>query len=303
MQISIKQIIFSIKRKIVTVSLLLGSVTDLQPAHCGRHVIVGSHGGFATGVYASDRGVASLICHDAGIGLTEAGVQALALLDRTAIPAVAVGHMSARIGDPADMLERGRVTRLNGVAQRLGVEPGMSVQAVHKVFCKLAVTTTVAEAHRESRGAFLRYAVVPVDRQVSFRCRVVALDSASSVASDDEGSIIVTGSHGGLPGNTATKAMRVRPLLAVFNDAGIGIDEAGVRRLAVLDDQNIAASCVHAGSARIGDARSTYATGVISTANRCALRLGAAPGMTIADLVEVTVGRPGKTMQTTFLEQ
>lgn len=284
-------------------TLLLGSVTDLQLTHCRRHIIVGSHGSRATGALAAAYGVASLICHDAGIGMEKAGVQALDLLDEFTIPASAVGHMTARIGDPADMLKRGRVTCRNGAAQRLGIELGMSAIEVHEVFCDSPTTAPIEGIQSQSGAAFLRYSLVSIDDHEPMRRRVVALDSASSVTPDDEGSIILTGSHGGLPGNTPAKSMRVRPFLAIFNDAGIGIEDAGIRRLAVLEHQNIAAACVHAGSARIGDSRSTYATGVISTANISACRLGASPGMTIRDLVGLTAGRFGKIMQTTFLQQ
>ncbi len=241
-------------------TLLLGSVTDLQVIHCRRHIIVGSHGSRATGSLAASYGVASLICHDAGIGMEEAGVQALDLLDEFTIPAATVGHMTACIGDPADMLERGKVTRRNAAAKRLGIEPGMSAMEVHEVFCNAPTTAPIDGIQSQSDMAFLRYSVVSLGDQEPMRPRVVALDSASSVTPDDEGSIILTGSHGGLPGNAPSKSIRVRPFLAIFNDAGIGIDDAGIRRLAVLDHQNIAAACVHAGSARIGDSRSTYAT-------------------------------------------
>ena len=67
--------------------LILGSVTELRATDVGRHVIVGSHCGAFTGEYASQTGVASLIAHDAGVGLDKAGIVGLDLLDAFKIPA------------------------------------------------------------------------------------------------------------------------------------------------------------------------------------------------------------------------
>ena len=87
---------------------------------------------------------------------------------------------------------------------------------------------------------------------------VWALDSASLVGSEHVGAVVVTGSHGGLLGGRPDTALKYDALAALFNDAGIGIDEAGVTRLPALEARGIAAGTVAAASARIGDARSTY---------------------------------------------
>jgi hypothetical protein len=67
---------------------------------------------------------------------------------------------------------------------------------------------------------------------------------------------------------------------ALYNDAGIGKDAAGVSRLPALDARGIAAATVAAASARIGDARSTYEDGVISRVNTRAASLGLREGIT-----------------------
>ena len=110
--------------------------------------------------------------------------------------------------------------------------------------------------------------------------QVWALDSASQVRSDDEGAILVTGSHGGLVGGVPEAALRVRALLAVFNDAGVGVDRAGIGRLDALAHRQIAAATVAAGSARIGDGLSTYQDGVVSFVNAPGQAAGGRPGQT-----------------------
>src|SRR5262249_57930607 len=98
----------------------------------------------------------------------------------------------------------------------------------------------------------------------------------------DGGRMGATGPHGGLPGGRPETALRGPALAALFNDAGLGADDAGVGRLAALDDRGIAAATVSAASARIGDGESTYRDGVLSEANNAALALGAEPGMAAA---------------------
>jgi hypothetical protein len=114
----------------------------------------------------------------------------------------------------------------------------------------------------------------------------VLIDSASLVVpNDDMGAIIVTGSHGGLVGGDKALALRADGYAAAFNDAGIGIDRAGLGRLAPLDERSIAAITVDAMTARIGEARSIF-EGVISAANQTAQRLGAQPGVRARGVLE-----------------
>ena len=80
-------------------------------------------------------------------------------------------------------------------------------------------------------------------------------------------------------GGRPETALKYDVRAAFYNDAGIGIDEAGVSRLPALDQRGIAAATVSAESARIGDARSTYEDGVLSRVNARAAALGLTPGM------------------------
>ncbi|MCQ0019334.1 hypothetical protein [Actinomadura madurae] len=84
--------------------------------------------------------------------------------------------------------------------------------------------------------------------------------------------MLVTGSHGGLLGGTPGTALRAAAAAAVFNDAGVGRDAAGLGRLPALDARGIAAATVSAASARVGDGRSTYHDGVLSARNEAAAR-------------------------------
>ncbi|HZF76344.1 MAG TPA: hypothetical protein VE033_10990, partial [Acetobacteraceae bacterium] len=91
--------------------LVLDSVTGLAPEGRrgfapearGKVALCASHGGVYAAWYAARLGISALILHDAGIGRERAGVGGLAWLDRHGVPAGAVAHASARIGDGADM--------------------------------------------------------------------------------------------------------------------------------------------------------------------------------------------------------
>jgi hypothetical protein len=115
------------------------------------------------------------------------------------------------------------------------------------------------------------------------RWRVVLVDSITQIEPDDAGAIAVSGSHGGT--SSADFAAEVRLALAVFNDAGIGKDEAGVAGLAQLDAQGRAAVAVSHLSARIGDAADAWENGVISCVNPSAAKLGLRVGERLRERV------------------
>ena len=127
------------------------------------------------------------------------------------------------------------------------------------------------------------------------------MDSVSLLRADDVGQIAVTASHGALLGGRRDMIVKGPPLGIVFNDAGVGIDRAGIARLPVLDEAGIPAAAVAATSARIGDARSAWESGRLSHVNRLAGSLGAKPGDSTRDLVDLILShwrasaqRPGE---------
>jgi len=98
------------------------------------------------------------------------------------------------------------------------------------------------------------------------------VDSITELQPADAGCIALSGSHGGL--SSARYALAARPLLSVFNDAGVGKQGAGIAGLALLQTHGLAACTVSHTSACIGQAGSTFDEGVVSHANAAALALG-----------------------------
>jgi hypothetical protein len=134
-------------------------------------------------------------------------------------------------------------------------------------------TDDMDEARREIQGAGRR------------GVRVFALDSNGLVLPGDAGHVVVTGSHGGLLGGRPETAVKAPVLAALYNDAGIGVDEAGISRLPALQARGIAGACVSCFSARIGDAMSTWNDGFVSALNPLAAARGGRIGQSARDFV------------------
>lgn len=251
------------------------TITKLPPEADGLVVVSGSHGGRYPGYLAAKAGLRAVILNNAGVGKDAAGIGSLPYLDTLGLAAAVLSHTSCRIGDTADMLARGRVSHANAAAREAGVAPGMA--------CLEAAVLLTGAPHRRAEAPEVgegRSEIADAGER-----RIVLIDSAAMVRPEDAGQIVVTGSHGGLVGGDPAMALRTDAFAAAFNDAGIGIDEAGIGRLPALDRRGIAAFTVAAASARIGDARSSFEGGVVSRINDTAARLGAEAGMRARDLL------------------
>jgi hypothetical protein len=257
--------------------LVTDSITKLGSDAAGRVAVAASHGGIYAAYLAAKAKLRGVILNDAGIGLDQAGIAGLPYLDALDMAAAVIGHDSARIGDGGDMLARGIVSRVNRTAARLGCAPGARCAETAAAMRAGQPPSTEPPAYAEARFLLRENPGGPP---------VWGIDSNSLARAEDAGAILVTGSHGALLGGKAETAIAVPALAAVYNDAGIGIDRAGISRLPALDARGIAAATVSAASARIGDARSAWATGRLSAVNRIAAEAGAAMGMSVPEFVD-----------------
>jgi hypothetical protein len=239
-------------------------------------VVCGSHGGTYAAYLVAASGARAAILFDAAVGLDEAGIGCLAYCQSIGMAAATIDVWSARIGDSDDALARGVISHANPIAEAAGCAPGMACREAAEALTTAPLPTGRAPAYAEARH---------VVGNTPAGARIVCVDSVSLVAPEDAGQVVVTGSHGGLVGGDPAAALRVNPLAALFNDAGIGIEDAGVGRLPALDERGIAAGVVATATARIGDGRSTLEDGVLSRVNRIAEQKGARAGMPAQDLV------------------
>ncbi len=264
-------------------TLVVDSATRLGPDALDAVVVCGSHGGLYPAWLAAQAGVRAIVLNDAGVGRHQAGLAGVRWLGALGIAACAIDYRSARIGDGADTLASGIVTMTNEIAAQHGCLPGHTCRQV--VRCLLQESEPAPRVDVPSMGEFRSRVGNTGHREVW------AMDSVALVDDTDRRRIVVTGSHGGLLGGAADDGVLAVDVFAgFFNDAGGGKEEAGFARLPTLDARGIAAATVSAYSARIGDGRSTYDTGVLSRVNDVARRLELKEGMSVRDAVARLIG-------------
>jgi hypothetical protein len=115
------------------------------------------------------------------------------------------------------------------------------------------------------------------------RGRVVIMDSITKVTPEDVGSVVVSASHGGA--SSGEFALEVPLRLAVFNDAGVGKDDAGIASLRMLQERGVACAAVSHTSGRIGDSQDMWDHGVISHVNPAASALGLKAGDRLCEVL------------------
>jgi hypothetical protein len=108
--------------------VLMDSISYIAEADRDAVVVSASHGGTSSGEYATRHPALLVFFNDAGVGKDNAGTTALVMLDDLQVPAAAVRHTSARIGDADDHWRNGQVSYVNSAAAAAGVRAGMSVQ-------------------------------------------------------------------------------------------------------------------------------------------------------------------------------
>ncbi|HEV2955258.1 MAG TPA: hypothetical protein VGX95_03995 [Xanthobacteraceae bacterium] len=261
-----------------TAPLVTDSVTMLGADARGRAAIAASHGGIYAAYLAAKAGLKAVILSDAGVGRERAGVGGLAYLATMGVPAAAIGHRTARIGDGVDCAKRGIITYVNEPAAAAGIRAGMHARVALDLLAASDLSAAPMPAPQEETRRRIAEAETG-------SIAVLALDSASLVEPQDVGAVVLTGSHGALLGGRPETAMKVAVFAAVFNDADRGIDDCGVSRLPALDARNIAGATVSAWSARIGDGLSTYRDGIITAVNETAARRSGEIGIPAAELV------------------
>lgn len=250
----------------------------------GKVLVAGSHGGIIAAYLGAKAGAHALVLNDAGLGKDRAGIAGLLYLEEIGMAAAAVDCMSARIGNGADMLTRGVISHANAFAAVCGVAAGQSCREAAERMRRANAPRTAPPPYAEGR-----WRMDNGSPEAAGPPEVWALDSIGKVEAGDAGRILVIGSHGALHGGRPDSALPVDAAAAVFNDAGVGADRIGITRLPVLGKRGIAAVAVDCMSARIGDGRSMWESGVILHMNAPAAEIGATRGMTVQQFAAARV--------------
>ena len=257
------------------------SVTELGDEVRGAVLVAGSHGGLIASYLGAKAGAHALILNDAAGGLDQAGIAGMDYLDGIGMAAATVAHTSARIGDGADSLARGLISQVNQHARAAGVSIGMRASDAAAILAQAPPPHAVPPPYAEGRWLLTSHNGI----------EVWALDSVGKMVPEDAGRILLIGSHGALHGGRPGSALNLHGAAlaaraALFNDAGVGADGAGITRLVELDARGIPAATVSHTSARIGDGRSMWETGILSHVNKLALQRGAYAGMSAREFAE-----------------
>lgn len=109
---------------------------------------------------------------------------------------------------------------------------------------------------------------------------ILLLDSITDAGADAAGRIAVCGSHGGMIAAALASKAGLRGV--ILNDAGVGLNAAGIRGVMALDQVGMAAAAVDCHSACIGSAGDILTNGVLSAVNDTAKALGVRVGQSVA---------------------
>ncbi|WP_142850299.1 hypothetical protein [Telmatospirillum sp. J64-1] len=243
----------------------------------GNVLISGSYGGEYNAYHAAKWGIRGVILNDAGVGRNNAGITGLKYLDQIGLAAATADAQTCHIGDAEHMLEHGVISFVNQVAEGLGIKPGQTVREGAERMRSAPVCTQTPPPISGGK----RYTMIDEPGKP----KVICVDAAPMLEDSDAGAIAITGSHAALfrgkPDGLIAPALHA----VFFNDAGVGLGQAGIKRLALLDERKLIAGTVSADSAAIGNSREIYEIGILSHVNEAARAAGGQPGMALKDFV------------------
>ncbi len=259
------------------------SCASATPESAGNVIVSGSYGGEYNAYHAAKWKIRGVVLNDAGVGARNAGIKGLPYLDRIGLAGATADAWTCHIADGEHMLAHGVISHVNESASRLGCAVGQPVaQCV-----ELMKSGPVIETAPPEISGGKRYVL----REVAGEPNVIALDAAPMLTPDDAGAIAVTGSHAALFRGRPDNVIGPQLHAVFFNDAGVGLDGAGINRLPTLDERGMIAGTVSALSAPIGDARACYEEGILSHLNETARRAGGRAGMPLKQFVDILLAR------------
>lgn len=255
------------------------SAYDVDEVNRGRDVVVNaSYTGVLPARFIAEKAPAGAIGLDCAVGPEGASIAGLWYLEALGLPAATVDVTEVVLGDGVDVFTHGHVSYLNQPARDLGVREGQSVEQAARAMLSREVASAAA-AEVTNRRTMIEH---PSGRTV------VCTDSIAFGLPEDEGAtVLVTAGH---TGRSAVPYLeKVLPYAFICSDGGMGRDRSGVAALPVLDARGVPGAAVDARTARMGDALSSWSTGVISAANALARQAGVTEGMSCRDAAALLV--------------
>lgn len=255
--------------------ILLDSLGDLQPDNTSPILVCASHCG-DNGTFArklKNSRVKAVFLNNAGIGKNQAGISGLSHYAFEGVLACAVDHYSAEIGVAADTWASGIISHTNNLAEEASIRVGDSVQdavaKINHIFNQSSLSPKelnieiLSDVKNENRVDLKKQIQTQIDG-----VNITVADSITFLNENNEGDIVVCGSHGGVSAGHYAQKHRLKAVF--FNDAGIGKNNAGIKSLESLSDAGILACTVDCMSAEIFNGQDILENGIISVCNQLA---------------------------------
>lgn len=212
-----------------------------------------------------------VIAHDVGIAADGSGIAGLWYLEALGVPAAAVAAESAELGNARDLYDAGVISRVNVLAERCGVRPGMAVSAAAELLAtedpgNRSATTKVRREVKSSDGE---------------GHSIVVTDSIVFALPEDRSNVLVTAGHTGKTGAVFIEAVSPRGFICA--DGGPAKNGSGTSGLAALDESGLPGACYDVSTAGMGDAFDAWERGLVSAANVLAAQRGVRPGQTVRE--------------------
>jgi hypothetical protein len=131
--------------------------------------------------------------------------------------------------------------------------------------------------------------------------RVAVADSITELGLEHQGMVAVVASHGGRYTGIVATTIGLRGLIT--NDAGVGLNAAGIRSLELLDGIGLAAATIDHRSGRIGDGADCGRHGVLSYVNDAAGAIGCAVGQSAQSAAHAMLRAEPSSPQVVSLEE
>lgn len=260
--------------------MVMDSARYCDSRNTGHVVVVGSYCGTLPARLMAPHRPRAVVAHDVGIAMDGSGISGLPYLEALGIPGVAVQGDTAELGSGQDMHDSGVVSRVNVLAERCGVEPGMPVARA----CELLATqdpgstevgTKVRREAKETKAG---------------GGSIVVTDSIVFALEEDRLNVLVTAGHTGTTG--ARFIEQIAPHGFICADGGTAKNGSGTAGLPRLDEVGLAGACYDVMTAAMGDAFDAWQRGLISTANERARERGVRPGQTVQEAARLLLAHP-----------
>lgn len=249
--------------------ILIDSARYCDERNEGDVVIAASYCGVLPVRLVAPHRPRGVIAHDVGIAADGSGIAGLWYLEALGIPAAASAAASAELGNARDMYDAGTISRVNILAERCGVVPGMPLAEAAALLAtqdpgNRDATTKVRRATKQSDGA---------------GHSIVVTDSIVFALEEDAANVLVTAGHTGKTGAVFIEAVSPRGFICA--DGGPAKNGSGTSGLAALDEAGLPGACYDISTAGMGDAFDAWERGLVSAANELAARRGVRPGQTV----------------------